>query len=37
MDHEHMQGMWLALEVPALDAVVELENRQQVLMSFRNR
>jgi enoyl-CoA hydratase/carnithine racemase len=27
------QGMWLALEIPSFDAVVELENRQQVLMS----
>lgn len=27
------QGMWLALEVPSFDAMVELENRQQVLAS----
>jgi enoyl-CoA hydratase/carnithine racemase len=25
------QGMWLALEVPSFDAMVEVENRQQVL------
>ena len=25
------QGMWLALEIPSFDAMVELENRQQVL------
>ncbi|QIG45977.1 enoyl-CoA hydratase/isomerase family protein [Nocardioides anomalus] len=25
------QGMWLALEVPSLEAAIELENRQQVL------
>jgi enoyl-CoA hydratase len=25
------QGMWLALEIPAMDAAIELENRQQVL------
>jgi enoyl-CoA hydratase/carnithine racemase len=27
------QGMWLALEVPSFDAMVEIENRQQVLAS----
>jgi enoyl-CoA hydratase len=27
------QGMWLALEVPSFDAMVEVENRQQVLAS----
>jgi enoyl-CoA hydratase/carnithine racemase len=27
------QGMWLALEIPSFDAMVELENRQQVLTS----
>ena len=27
------QGMWLALEVPSFDAMVEVENRQQVLTS----
>jgi enoyl-CoA hydratase/carnithine racemase len=25
------QGMWLALEIPSFDAMVELENRQQIL------
>jgi enoyl-CoA hydratase/carnithine racemase len=25
------QGMWLALEIPSFDAMVEIENRQQVL------
>ena len=25
------QGMWLALEIPSFDAMVEVENRQQVL------
>jgi enoyl-CoA hydratase len=25
------QGMWLGLELPTLDAAIELENRQQVL------
>jgi len=28
------QGMWLALEIPSFDAVVELENRQQVMTSL---
>ncbi len=27
------QGMWLALEIPSFDAMVEVENRQQVLTS----
>lgn len=27
------QGMWLALEIPSFDAMVEVENRQQVLAS----
>jgi enoyl-CoA hydratase/carnithine racemase len=27
------QGMWLALEIPSFDAMVEIENRQQVLTS----
>jgi enoyl-CoA hydratase/carnithine racemase len=27
------QGMWLALEVPSFDAMIEVENRQQVLTS----
>jgi len=27
------QGMWLALEIPSFDAMVEMENRQQVLTS----
>ena len=27
------QGMWLALELPSFDAMVEVENRQQVLAS----
>ena len=25
--------MWLALEIPSFDAIVEVENRQQVLTS----
>jgi enoyl-CoA hydratase/carnithine racemase len=28
------QAMWLALEIPSFDAVVELENRQQVLTAM---
>jgi enoyl-CoA hydratase len=27
------QGMWMALEIPSFDAMVEVENRQQVLTS----
>ena len=27
------QGMWLALEIPSFDAMIEVENRQQVLAS----
>ena len=27
------QGMWLALEIPSFDAMIEVENRQQVLTS----
>lgn len=27
------QGMWLALEIPSFDAMVEVENRQQVMTS----
>ena len=25
------QGMWLALEIPSFDAMIEMENRQQIL------
>jgi enoyl-CoA hydratase/carnithine racemase len=27
------QGMWLALEIPSFDAMIEVENRQQILAS----
>jgi enoyl-CoA hydratase/carnithine racemase len=27
------QGMWLALEIPSFDAMIEVENRQQILTS----
>jgi len=27
------QGMWLALEIPSFDAMIEMENRQQALAS----
>jgi enoyl-CoA hydratase/carnithine racemase len=27
------QGMWLALEIPSFDAMIEMENRQQILTS----
>ena len=27
------QGIWLALEIPSFDAMIEVENRQQILTS----
>jgi enoyl-CoA hydratase len=28
------EGMWSALEIPGLQAAIDLENRQQIMASF---